>query len=336
MNTENTGVSDMRDKLLTVSVAGYNVEKYIRQNLDSITASAYIDRIEIFVVDDGGTDGTAQIVKEYEKQFPDSIKLVHKENGGYGTTVNWSADHASGRYFKLLDGDDWFDTKGLDEFLGFIEKTDADMYLSEVQRVVDGVEQNSKKKFAEYDRQVLPVEQVSDQLDFGMWAVLFRTEVLKKTLRKLPEHSLYTDVLYHTYPLPAVRTVGFYSGYVYCYRLGRDEQSVSKVSRNKHYLEYQNIIETIKKYFYEVNGTQLCGFIRYRFLAKYKNEIFNLLLLPPSAKVLKEIKEIEKRTKREMPEFWECAGKESKKIRLMRMTGYLAYWPIAKFADNNW
>ena len=99
------------EKILTISVAAYNVEEYIRQTLDSLTDERVIGNLEIFVVDDGGKDSTLDIAKEYANIYPESVFPIHKENGGYGSTVNYSLAHAHGKYFKLLDGDDWFDTE---------------------------------------------------------------------------------------------------------------------------------------------------------------------------------------------------------------------------------
>ena len=93
------------DKILTISIAAYNVEKFLRSTLNSLCEQTVIEDLEIFVVDDGSTDETLCIAQEYEKKFPDSFFAVHKENGGYGSTVNYSIAHATGKYFKLLDGD---------------------------------------------------------------------------------------------------------------------------------------------------------------------------------------------------------------------------------------
>ena len=73
-------------KTLTISIAGYNVEKYIRETLDSLCLGTIIEDIEVFVVDDGGKDNTYEIAKEYEEKYPNSIHAVHKENGGWGST----------------------------------------------------------------------------------------------------------------------------------------------------------------------------------------------------------------------------------------------------------
>ena len=96
-------------KILTISVAAYNVENYISNTLESLLVDD-IDDIEILVEDDGGIDNTANIVKEYEEKYPNVVKLIHKENGGYGSTINKSLEIATGKYFKQLDGDDWYDS----------------------------------------------------------------------------------------------------------------------------------------------------------------------------------------------------------------------------------
>ena len=87
----------MTGKLLTISIAAYNVEAFIEQALSSVCVPEIIDRLEIFVVDDGGTDGTLDIARRFAERYPASVFLVHKENGGYGSTVNYSLAHATGK-----------------------------------------------------------------------------------------------------------------------------------------------------------------------------------------------------------------------------------------------
>ena len=122
------------EKILTISVAAYQVEKYIEKNLKSLINSNVIDFLEIFVIDDGGKDSTIDIAEKYQKIYPDSIKIVRKENGGYGSTVNYSIFHATGKYFKLLDGDDWFNTKGLIHLVDYLKNCRSDIVITPVHR----------------------------------------------------------------------------------------------------------------------------------------------------------------------------------------------------------
>lgn len=74
------------------------------------------DRLEVIVVNDGSTDGSLDIIRRYEQKRPDLIKVIDKANGHYGSCVNAGLGIATGKYFKILDADDWFDTSALVEF----------------------------------------------------------------------------------------------------------------------------------------------------------------------------------------------------------------------------
>lgn len=91
------------DKVLTVIVPVYNMEKYIRQCLESLVIGEALDRIEVLVV----LDGSAEIAYEFVEQYPDTFRIIYKANGGHGSAINTGLMMASGEYVKILDSDDW-------------------------------------------------------------------------------------------------------------------------------------------------------------------------------------------------------------------------------------
>lgn len=117
-------------KLLTISIAAYNVEKTIEECLDSFLPCKHLDDLEILVINDGSHDRTVEIVSEYEKKYPGIIKLVNKENGGHGSTINKSLSIATGKFFKVIDGDDWVNPDELDKLCDWLKKTDADLVIN--------------------------------------------------------------------------------------------------------------------------------------------------------------------------------------------------------------
>ena len=77
------------DKLLTVVIPSYNVEKFLNQTLDSFVCDeAVMKKFEVIVVDDGSKDNTAKIGKEYADKYPDTFRVISKENGGHGSGIN--------------------------------------------------------------------------------------------------------------------------------------------------------------------------------------------------------------------------------------------------------
>lgn len=254
-------------KLLTISIAAYNVESYIRETLDSIIKSKYIDDIEVFVIDDDSPDDTLSVVnKEYADKYPLSIFAVHKSNGGYGTTVNYAVDNASGLFFKILDGDDLFDTNGLDRLIEFIKKEpDVDWILTETLRFKESVTDGMpSSKWSEYAGRTYLAQEIDSDLPASMWESCFKTSILKEHLKKLPEHTLYTDILYMAYTIPFVNRIGFIASTVYCYRRGRDGQSVTIESRLKHYKEQLKLCDMVMEYYYEIDAYKLPKVLRQR------------------------------------------------------------------------
>ena len=86
------------DKVLTVIVPVYNMEKYIRQCLESLVIGEALD---------SSKDGSAEIAYEFVEQYPDTFWIIYKANGGHGSAITTGLMMASGEYVKILDSDDW-------------------------------------------------------------------------------------------------------------------------------------------------------------------------------------------------------------------------------------
>ena len=82
--------------------------------------------IEIIIVNDGSKDRTSEIAHEYMEKYPTIIKVVDKENGGHGDAVNSGLMHATGKYFKVVDSDDWVDEDALHKILDVLRHMEED------------------------------------------------------------------------------------------------------------------------------------------------------------------------------------------------------------------
>lgn len=319
----------MSKKVLTISVAAYNVEQYIRQCLDSLLVPEVLDKLEVFVVDDNGTDGTLEIVREYERRYPGTFYAVHKENGGYGTTVNYSLAHATGAYFKLLDGDDWFDSKGLRRLVGDLETSSADAL------VVDYSKGPQADKMVRVDcgtRSAGAKDRNGLQSIVGHWGLVYRTELLRRSGLELPMKMLYTDKLYSTIPLAFAKSVQALPYIVYCYRVGRDGQSVSRVSRIRHRDDYIALCKMLCSFVVE-KGIAVDDYVYKRVVSDYRAVIRTILLSKPSKADKELCKAFDTQMRVKYPQLYRTATSGSKKmgllLTLLRCTGYMAYWPIA-------
>lgn len=221
-----------KNKLLTISIAAYNVADFIENTLSSLLIPE-LDDIEVLIVDDGATDSTADLAEAFAAEHGPSFRVIRKENGGYGTTVMRSISEAKGTYFRLLDGDDWYDKDGLSALLNILQSTEADLVITPWIRQ-QGPDAYIKDiclhlDAGEYD---LPSLDLGSAL--AMHGATFRTELLRNANINLPSHCLYTDILYVSQALQHTRTVRITHIPVYHYRLGVEGQSVDETSRLRH------------------------------------------------------------------------------------------------------
>ena len=186
------------EKVLTVVVPSYNVEKYIRQTLESLNHKAILEAIEVLVVDDGSSDDTAKIGKEYEEQYPRTYRVISKSNGGHGSTINCGIEQARGTFFKVVDGDDWVDTEAFVNVVEKLRRCQADYVITDYCEVYDNTGERVRKSFPELDsmeHREWSFQEIADLVQIPMHALIIRTSILKENKIRLDEHRFYVDVV---------------------------------------------------------------------------------------------------------------------------------------------
>lgn len=223
-------------KYISFAIPCYNSEAYMTHAIESILPGG--EDIEIIIVNDGSKDNTSRIGHEYAEKYPDIIKVIDKENGGHGDAVNSGLAAASGKYFKVVDSDDWVKEESLHRILqvlrGFEEEgQQVDMLIANYVYEKEGME---NKKCIHY-RNVLPQDEIFHWSDIGhfhldqyilMHSVIYRTELLQLCQLRLPKHTFYVDNIYVYYPLPHVRKMYYMDEDFYRYYIGREDQSVNE------------------------------------------------------------------------------------------------------------
>ena len=228
-------------KTISFAIPCYNSEGYMDKCIQSLLPGG--EDIEIIIVDDGSTDGTAKKADEYEKKYPDIIKVVHQENGGHGQAVNTGLANATGVYFKVVDSDDWVDADAYEQVMstlrGFIaDDTLVDMLLTNY--VYEKVSTGHQRRMIysllfDTDRIMTWDDMKRNIRGFSilMHSVTYRTEMLRACNLQLPKHTFYVDNLFVFEPLPHVKTLYYLNVDFYRYYIGRDGQSVSETNMIK-------------------------------------------------------------------------------------------------------
>lgn len=267
----------MSKKILSISVAAYNVSNTIEQCLDSFVESQLLDLFEVLVVNDGSQDNTVEIISRYVKKYPGTIYLIDKENGGHGSTINAAIKKASGKYFKVVDGDDWVDTEAFDRFLIFLSTTDVDLVLNDYQEVYP-----SKKNQVDVVRQYALDKIYSfDDMDPGYYLPMHSTTIklskYKAVGEQISEHRFYVDTEYVAFVAMATDTIVFNSECVYQYRLGEVGQSISDEGLYKHIEDLIYVVERLSSFYTEKIEKENMSSTRKKYILSIIDTRYNMI-----------------------------------------------------------
>lgn len=237
-------MKEMKNKILTVVIPSYNVEKYLRQTLESFVSEAIMEQIEVLIVNDGSKDSTPDIATEYAGRYPQTFRLINKENGGHGSTINKGIELAAGKYFKVVDGDDWVNTNDFIKLVKRLAEEESEYVMANYYMVYEDVNEKKLMDFPELaDKKIWEFGEMADKLFIPMHALCIRTDILQENQIRLDEHCFYVDNEYTAFSIPYVQTVAYYSDLtVYMYRLALLTQSVSIKGLQKHLGDHTKVV----------------------------------------------------------------------------------------------
>lgn len=247
-------LDNTKEKLLTVCIPSYNVEAFLDRCLISLVSGIHVNLLEVIVVNDGSSDATEEIAKAYQEHYPSIVKLISKQNGGHGSTINSALEIATGKYFRVVDGDDWVDSQNLDTLLEGILETglDADLISNNYHQVycTDGtmvpwIKVSDRDNYQAYD---FATTDFSMEY-FTIHSTMIKTSILRQANFKLQEHTFYVDVEYTLAPLPYVKTIAHTPEYIYRYNVGNADQSINSDVFVMRYDHHDRVIRRMVKYY---------------------------------------------------------------------------------------
>ncbi|WP_165171942.1 glycosyltransferase [Adlercreutzia sp. ZJ242] len=244
------------EKLISICIPAYNVEPYLDRCLQSLLLCKTANALDIIVVNDGSKDQTSAIAHSYEEHFPEIIRVIDKENGGHGSTINAALKVARGVYFRVIDGDDWVDSINFDKQIRSIFKLDTfpdiisgnyDQVYLESGEMVAWTKHGNFKDYEVFD---FATSDFSQEY-FTMASVLFKTTMMRNAHFELQEHTFYVDVEYLLFPIPYAQTVMFTPEHVYRYAVGNTNQSINPSVFTNRYDHHDRVIRRMVTYYVE-------------------------------------------------------------------------------------
>ena len=281
---------------LSVIIPVYNVENYLNECLDSVTSQT-LDDMEIICIDDGSTDNSPDILKEYSKKDK-RIKIITKENGGQATARNLGIKEAQGEYIAFVDSDDFIEPTMFEKLYTKAKDNNLDIAMCKIATFDNQTEEIKENVwyymlgvFRDFDKDIFnhkDTREFTCHIAVTPYNKLYKTTLLKENNIMFPEGLIFEDekFFYDTY-LRAKR-VSIVDEFLYYYRINRKGSTVDTIKDN----DFSDIIpisKLIRETFKETDNyedykillsnrfihLQLARFTQTS--QKYKENFFNLL-----------------------------------------------------------
>lgn len=240
--------------ILSIVVPSYNVEQYLDKGLSSYCDDRFNDRLQVMIVNDGSKDRTHDIAATYVEKFPRIFTLIDKENGGHGSAVNKGIDNALGRYFRIIDGDDWINTENMATLLEYLESSDADIIVDnkrEVNMVTGDTEYFGSPSKVElkktYDfTDVCLDDEITPNIMIHTMSI--KTSILQENSIHLLEGIFYVDIEFILKSTVLAKTIEFVDLEIYQYLVGNVNQSVNYKNYVKRFDHHKQVTRELIRF----------------------------------------------------------------------------------------
>ena len=270
----------MSEPKISIIIPAYNVEKYLRESLDSCINQTLED-IEIICVDDASPDNSIQILEEYQAKDPRVKILRHEVNKNLGAARNTGLQAATGEYIWFVDSDDYIDTKACQILYDAIKEFDIDMLCFSALRFS---EKNNKRQFfyEKYVHQGLQINKIYypqtnwKEIQFSNLNVSACMYLIKRsTLQKFRfrEGVFFEDTDFTSILLASVNSFCFVPYSAYFYRINPGSTTQTDLSQKKFY-DYVSILESLDKFIKDKKISS--NHFIYNFLLGEINHIYGL------------------------------------------------------------
>lgn len=217
--------------LLSVIIPCYNVEPWLARCLDSVVGQDF-DDMEIICVNDGSTDGTLSILRDYESRYPSLVRVIDKPNGGVSSARNAGIDAAQGRWLTFVDADDELVADSVARIMQKVSNAHDTEYILLGYKMIKGVDTVSLSEYADNIYRDKVAELLLNYLVSTLsspWGKLYRREIVCDNEILFDEcRRIYEDEKFNFDYFRHVHVVMTCSDFFYSYYVSHSDSASKK------------------------------------------------------------------------------------------------------------
>jgi len=282
---------------ISIIVPIYNVEKYLRECIDSIINQTYTN-LEIILVNDGATDTSPEICEEYAAMY-NNIKIVNKVNGGLSDARNAGLEQATGEYIIFTDSDDYLAPNSCEVLYNAIKDTDLEFVSANFAFTNNDGTPWKKPMFSDkFENTELSIEEYKKSfylLNCGVWNKIFRKDFIEKNKLRFEIGLPSEDDIFVTLAFMKAKKSYYIKDVVYYYRQRDTKKGNLSISYNCSMDYFKGINKTYKIVYKNFKANKQMNFYRYYYAKRisyilYKFIDSKALTDKEKIKVLKQMK----------------------------------------------
>lgn len=283
----------MNEYKVTIIVAIYNSEKYLRKGLDSLAKQTW-SNIEVLMMDDGSPDNSGELCDEFAANDSRFI-AVHKPNTGACDSRNQALGMATGDYVCFMDGDDWFSEDFVEYMMNILKETGTQMAFSDKLFTTTDQVQNDSDFIEIWDAEKAITTTLYPYMVLGPWNKMYSMKIIKENAIRFPAH-------WQGETLHFANTVAYYAGTVgvghrkvYNYRLDNSE-SGTQINVENRLMSLDNVKKL--KYCCFANTKKINRAIEWHLYTNYYNILFHIYATDSKEKYEEEYREAKRYLRR--------------------------------------
>lgn len=247
------------DPILTIAVPIYNMEQWLDKNLATYQAPELLGRIEVLCLNNASQDNSKKIIERMVEVCPQIFALVDRDSRGYGGSINEALARARGKYFRIVDADDWVDTGELIRQVEALENCENDVVLTDYEVV--NLQTGAMVPIKAVDRgavygTVYRNFAVPAQTLPSIHATTYRTALLRKSGFQMQDGIFFVDEEYVILPYLNAESVIYYPFDVYRYQVANPNQSTSPKNRGRYQAHREKILRCLIREYQKARETQ--------------------------------------------------------------------------------
>jgi len=289
---------------ISIIVPIYNVEKYLRDCIDSIINQTYTN-LEIILVNDGATDASPEICEEYAAMY-NNIKIVNKVNGGLSDARNAGLEQATGEYVIFTDADDYLAPNSCEVLYNAIKEKDVEFVSANFAFTNNDGTPWKKPMFSDkFENTELSIEDYKKSfylLNCGVWNKIFKRDFIEKNKLRFEIGLPSEDDIFVTLAFMKAKKIYFINNVVYYYRQRDIKKGNLSISYNCSMDYFNGINKTYKIVYKNFKRNKQMDFYRYYYAKRISYILYKFI----DSTVLTDKEKI--RVLKQMKWFYEIKG----------------------------